>query len=82
MTFDHIDWNKAFQFVYSTNAMFLKLGISIGEDAQAIGGATNVSQINFDQCLNERSTYCGFKEFSATSRLNSDLFMQFFKVWS
>ena len=38
------------------------------------------SQNNSNLCLNERSTFCGFKKCKTTSQLNSDLFLRFFKV--
>ena len=36
------------------------------------GGKKYFSQINFNLCLNERSTFCGFKKCSTTSQLNLD----------
>ena len=43
------------------------------------GGKNLCSQIDFNSCLNGRSTSCGFKKCSSTSQLYSDLVCDFWK---
>ena len=60
-------------------------GLCYGKPSSVLrweGGKRSFSQINFNLCSNERSTFCGFKRCSTTSQLNLDLFLRFFKVRS
>ena len=77
--------SRSFEFMLFVPSKFrfrVYLPVFSWYQVKAIGGKKYFSQINFNSCLNERSTFCSFKKCSTTSQLNSDLFLRFFKVRS